>query len=467
MRMATAASKRERGTEAQGRMSTGGVNRHIYFSEDAPDESEHQSKSRVVKKKRKRSRVSETLNISTEPQIIPSSPNHFGALRASTCYPHKAKQKRRKSSSNSCKVELQRQWAHSSRDFSGYEDKLLVVSYNILGVDNASKHPDLYSRVPSKFLEWKRRKRLICQEIRLYDAGLICFQEVDLFDDLAGVLQNDGYDGIFKGRTGEAVDGCAIFWKHQQFSLVHEESIEFKTFGLRDNVAQLCVLKVNQTEENTNLPLKPSTYCSQDRHVLIGNIHVLFNPNRGDVKLGQIRLFLEKAYNLSEQWGGIPVILGGDLNSLPQSAAYQFLASSQLDVQLHDRRNISGQMIGRQFIAKHCRPFIYKWTLEELKLAAGNHGVSTLSHQLNLSSAYAAIQGISGCRDKFGEPIATTYHSSFMGTVDYIWHTKELAPVRVLETLPIDILRKTRGLPSKRWGSDHLALVCELAFVDG
>lgn len=116
-------------------------------------------------------------------------------------------------------------------------------------------------------------------------------------------------------------------------------------------------------------------------------------------------------------------------------------------------------------------------------------------------------------------------------------HTEELVPVRVLETLPVDILRRTRGLPSKvkynsewhsltviaclfhclsdfwasentvnslctmslswthyylhmlpsdeycsnsnhwcycyfhvcpqRWGSDHLALVCELAFVDG
>lgn len=28
-------------------------------------------------------------------------------------------------------------------------------------------------------------------------------------------------------------------------------------------------------------------------------------------------------------------------------------------------------------------------------------------------------------------------------------HTEELAPVRVLETLPTDVLRKTGGLPSK------------------
>nr|GEW49467.1 carbon catabolite repressor protein 4 homolog 5 isoform X3 [Tanacetum cinerariifolium] len=45
-------------------------------------------------------------------------------------------------------------------------------------------------------------------------------------------------------------------------------------------------------------------------------------------------------------------------------------------------------------------------------------------------------------------------------------HTDDLVPVKVLETLPIEDLEKTRGLPSKVWGSDHLALVCELAFAD-
>ncbi|KAJ8536006.1 hypothetical protein K7X08_034407 [Anisodus acutangulus] len=51
---------------------------------------------------------------------------------------------------------------------------------------------------------------------------------------------------------------------------------------------------------------------------LVGNIHVLYNPNRGDIKLGQVRLFLESAQRLSQEWGDIPVVLAGDLNSMPQ-----------------------------------------------------------------------------------------------------------------------------------------------------
>ncbi|KAG4400594.1 hypothetical protein GLYMA_07G091232v4 [Glycine max] len=54
------------------------------------------------------------------------------------------------------------------------------------------------------------------------------------------------------------------------------------------------------------------------RRFVVGNIHVLFNPNRGDIKLGQVRLLLDKAYKLSQEWGDIPVIIAGDLNSVPQ-----------------------------------------------------------------------------------------------------------------------------------------------------
>jgi len=79
---------------------------------------------------------------------------------------------------------------------------------------------------------------------------------------------------------------------------------------------------------------------------------------------------------------------------------------------------------------------------------------------------YSGIRGKLNTRDHCGEPLATSYHSKFMGTVDYIWHSDELVPVRVLDTLPVNILKKTGGLPSQKWGSDHLALVCELAFLN-
>ncbi|ONI09140.1 hypothetical protein PRUPE_5G220800 [Prunus persica] len=369
----------------------------------------------------------ETETLTREPG--PSLSTRFQALSPLSRRHRKPQQSRDERESS-------RQWAFSpcNSSTSTYKDKFVVVSYNILGVENASKHPDLYYKVPPRFLEWGRRKKLIRKEINRYNASIMCLQEVDRFDDLAHLFQKDGFEGVYKSKQ-------------------------------------------NQLESEIT-PQTSVSPCTQNRSVVIGNTHVLFNPNRGDIKLGQVRLFLEKAHELSQEWGSIPVIISGDLNSIPQSPMYQFLASSELDIRLHNRRHISGQVDSgsenisfrsqngkassiRKYIS---RPSQYIWNEEEVRLATGIEGATRLQHHLKLCSAYLGVPGSCRTRDRCGEPLATSYHSKFMGTVDYIWHTEELVPVRVLETLPVNILRRNGGLPSKKWGSDHLALVCELAF---
>ncbi|ONI09141.1 hypothetical protein PRUPE_5G220800 [Prunus persica] len=371
----------------------------------------------------------ETETLTREPG--PSLSTRFQALSPLSRRHRKPQQSRDERESS-------RQWAFSpcNSSTSTYKDKFVVVSYNILGVENASKHPDLYYKVPPRFLEWGRRKKLIRKEINRYNASIMCLQEVDRFDDLAHLFQKDGFEGVYKSKQ-------------------------------------------NQLESEIT-PQTSVSPCTQNRSVVIGNTHVLFNPNRGDIKLGQVRLFLEKAHELSQEWGSIPVIISGDLNSIPQSPMYQFLASSELDIRLHNRRHISGQVdsgsenisfrsqngkASRCSIRKYIsRPSQYIWNEEEVRLATGIEGATRLQHHLKLCSAYLGVPGSCRTRDRCGEPLATSYHSKFMGTVDYIWHTEELVPVRVLETLPVNILRRNGGLPSKKWGSDHLALVCELAF---
>ncbi|XP_058227143.1 carbon catabolite repressor protein 4 homolog 5 [Rhododendron vialii] len=428
---------------------------------------------------KKRRLLTETETLTLEPLTTHTPPlrtNYAASSHSSFRTHHKHKKHYRIKSST---AEGDRKWVYSTRsNASHHKDKVVLVSYNILAVENASKHQDLYSKVPPKYLDWDRRKKLLCEEISRYSASILCLQEVDRFCDIDNLLQKDGFRGVYQARTGEARDGCAIFWKNELYTLLHQESIEFQMFGLRNNVAQLCVLEMTQDQSSSTLDAKASPAC-QSRSLLVGNIHVLFNPKRGDIKLGQIRLFLKKAHELSQEWGNIPVVLAGDFNSMPQSAMYQFLASAELDLQLHDRRNVSGAICpleyqpsqhqdkyAASFWSSVSRPPIYRWSCEELCFATGTEGVTHLRHPLNLCSAYPRVHGCKITRDNHGEPLATSYHSKFMGTVDYIWHSREVVPVRVLDTLPIHILRQMGGLPSKKWGSDHLALVCELAFAD-
>lgn len=103
----------------------------------------------------------------------------------------------------------------------------------------------MYRNVPSHYLKWDHRKGVICDELAQWNPDIICLQEVDKYFELLEILAKVGYLGSYKRRTGDTVDGCAIFWKADNFQLLEEHSIEFKGYGLRDNVAQLSVFEAD------------------------------------------------------------------------------------------------------------------------------------------------------------------------------------------------------------------------------
>ncbi|KAG6557462.1 hypothetical protein Mapa_000735 [Marchantia paleacea] len=434
-----------------------------------------------------------------------------------------------------------RYWCSAVTELPDVRDKFVMVSYNILADKNAAEHYNgLYYHIPWRLMNWVRRKNKIVQELGLWSPDVMCLQEVDQYEDIREEFEKRGYQGTYKGRTGGALDGCAIFWRSSRFRLVDEQSIQFDTLGLKDNVAQLCALQSIGVRGNmpSNVEVDLPDSGSSGNVVIVGNIHVLFNPKRGDIKLGQVRVLLESAHALSQKWGEAPVVIGGDFNSTPASAIYQYLAKSELDISCLNRLNLSGQVeandggpwnsqgtSGRfsqpawenvvyqsvqSNFAQSLGPVVdpdfvsfseitttrqeyttcsadvtgmspaessksldspsnkfvkvWHWTPEELTAATGSLDETTVRHNLRLRSAYTEIEGEGGCRDPQGEPLVTTYHKKFMGTVDYIWHTEGLDTVKVLDTLPVNVLQRCQGLPSQKWGSDHLALACELAF---
>ncbi|KAG0456737.1 hypothetical protein HPP92_024525 [Vanilla planifolia] len=294
------------------------------------------------------------------------------------------------------------------------DDRFVLISHNILGVNNILEYSNLYMRIPSDSLQWESRKRLICDDLRGWDADIFCLQALDRYYDVESFLRKDGYAGSYKRRTGDAKDGCAIFWKKERFSLLEASAIEFTCHGLRDNVAQLFVF--------------------------------------------------EEAYALSEKWGRIPVVLAGDFNSTPQSAIYEFLSTSELNITQHDRKSLSGQERLKYSFHDLYSCISYCWTDEEIKNASGNSNCTILTHPFRLHSSYASVKGNGMTRSYGGEPFATSYHSKFIGTLDYIWYSTGLECARVLDTLTIASLRGLGGLPNKTIGSDHLALVAEFVF---
>lgn len=222
-----------------------------------------------------------------------------------------------------------------------------MISYNILADYLAWDHrPKLYFHIPYHVLDWEWRKRRLLIEFGLWNADIMCLQEVDRFHDIEEELAVRGYTGIWKMRTGNAVDGCAIFWRTNRFQLRHEEHIEFSKLRLRDNVAQICVLesRIQSPVENASAPLSASSDQPRGANqIIICNIHVLYNPKRGEIKLGQVRALLDRAYAVSRIWNDAPVIICGDFNSIPRSPLYNFIAEQKLSLSGLARDQVSGQ----------------------------------------------------------------------------------------------------------------------------
>ncbi|CAL1375116.1 unnamed protein product [Linum trigynum] len=543
---------------------------------------------------------------------------------------------------------LFRNWEYANVFPPPNAERFSVLSYNILADYLAVNHRSkLYFHIPQHMLAWQWRKRSIVFELGLWKADIMCFQEVDRFQELEDELKGSGYKGIYQMRTGSATDGCAIFWRESKFNMVHEESIVFNKFGLRDNVAQICVLEsISQSSNSIASTLSASSAGSNK--VVVCNIHVLYNPRRGEIKIGQVRKLLEKAHAVSKLWNDAPVVLCGDFNCTPKSPLYNFISQQKLDLSEVDRDKVSGQAsaeiraptrtvysgakpnhssspgthspntsvevlqrreesdsrssmtVGQshessnsiedtrrnfkdlslshevscsgsrsfhslqpisdstsvsisvnqgedslesefsQVFSKFQSEFsitgedessflaslhetndtfseiansdldqssgefrtgpndeskvhsptnelandfsenqnlvevvdevtIYDpsiWTPTEIATATGDADCTCLQHPLTLRSAYTQVENHSGTRDSSnGEPEATSYNRHFLGTVDYIWFSKGLQTVGVLAPIPKRAMQWTTGFPTKKWGSDHIALVSELAFT--
>lgn len=206
-----------------------------------------------------------------------------------------------------------------------------VLSYNVLSQDLLEEHQYLYTKVDPKCLTWKFRASRILRVIQASHANIICLQEVqaDHYKEFfTPQLASMGYRGIYKKRTGEKPDGCAIFYDTSMFELVDNRPVEYFYPGVevlsRDNVGLIAVLSPTSSHHQV-------THEEQRQCVVVSTTHLLYNPRRHDIKLAQLQVLFSEldriAYkgqsNGKNQY--YPIILTGDFNFTPQSNVYNFV----------------------------------------------------------------------------------------------------------------------------------------------
>eukprot|EP00892_Ulva_mutabilis_P011453 jgi/Ulvmu1/8680/UM047_0020.1 len=246
-----------------------------------------------------------------------------------------------------------RQWFTTGGARTGIE--FTMMSYNILSDSLLYQNAYLYVGCDSRVLKWRYRFERLLAEIRHHEPAILCVQEVDKseWSRFESILKQLGFQGFFCGRTGSKPDGCALFWRTATFRCRSQQAISMRELDLSDNAAQV-----------VRLSFMPNACRAGVPDVVVGNIHVLFNHKRGDIKLGQARTLIDTLHTTAQgaaQESGCEcfAIAAGDFNSTPHSPLYEFLTMGSLDLASCRRQDVSGHSTassgGRSMHRGHAR----------------------------------------------------------------------------------------------------------------
>lgn len=371
---------------------------------------------------------------------------------------------------------LPRKW-EQVQDCTFRGTQMRVCSYNVLCQKTISRTPFLYEHLLSgrgrgQELSWAYRSTLLARELEMIQADIFCLQEVqhDHYEEFyEPVLKSIGYKGLYKKRTGQMVDGCAIFFR-SHLQLMSCRDIEY-FFGRnhnhlnKDNVGQVARFR----DMNTG-----TVFC-------VANTHLVFNKRMGDVKLAQAAYLLA---NLHEACScdRCPYIVCGDFNMQPYSPLYNFLTNGWLSFSQLKKFDVSGQgetggvivspnIIPPEInIGRNCRFNGNKAvdTKEDVsKINAWSHNMkfmSAYSHQtLDQKPEVSAFQSVEASNPDF---IFYSVHSKKPKKVNgqLVVEVQEggLHLLRRL-TLPSEpVLRSTLGpWPHSTTPSDHIPLIAD------
>lgn len=345
-----------------------------------------------------------------------------------------------------------------------------VMCYNVLCDKYATRQ--LYGYCPSWALNWEYRKKGIMEEIVNCDADIISLQEVETeqyFTLFLPALKERGYDGFFSPKSRakimseqekKHVDGCAIFFKTEKFTLVQKHTVEFNQVAMANSEGSEAMLNRVMTKDNIGVAVVLEVHkelfgasiksLHVDKQLLIvANAHMHWDPEYSDVKLIQTMMFVSELKNILEKASSrpgsptadpnsIPLVLCADLNSLPDSGVVEYLSNG--------------------IVADNHKDFKELRYNECLMNFSGNgkNGASEgrITHGFQLKSAY----------ENNLMPY-TNYTFDFKGVIDYIFYSN--THMNVLGVLgPLDpqwlVENNITGCPHPHIPSDHFSLLTQL-----
>ncbi|CAL5874570.1 uncharacterized protein PFLUO_LOCUS8866 [Penicillium psychrofluorescens] len=351
-------------------------------------------------------------------------------------------------------------------------EKITVLSYNTLCDSSATQSH--YGYTPSRALSWEFRRELILSELRSHSSDIVCLQEVDqgsynnffreqlAYNDYKGVYWPRGRAMGMQEEDARTVDGCATFFKGSKYILLDKHLINFGQTAVRrpDAKGQDDIYNRLWQKDHIAVVIFLENRQTGARFIVV-NAHLYWDPAFKDVKLIQTAILMEEITKLSDNYAKwpactdktafrfseaesaenqpqvepapsmeyasgeqIPLLMCGDFNSSPGSAAYNLIANGRLT---EDHPDLENRLYG-------------------------NLSKVGMTHPFKLRSAYGSI----------GELSFTNYTPDFKDILDYVWFSSTTLHVSaLLGEVDKDYLRRVPGFPNFHFPSDHVALFAE------
>jgi len=342
-----------------------------------------------------------------------------------------------------------------------------VVSYNIL-CQKYIKH-SLYPYASKSILKIGYRMQNLMREIEDLKGDILCFQEMESDLGWRKKLKSVGYEGILQTRNGNKKEGCAIFWKENKLRLAGYNSVFFNKLAekfsdskyKRDNIGLIVRLIPDLCDH-------PVSGKERTQPICIANTHLFWNPQFPEVKLEQMKMFLEEIELFNKDFEDVPLILTGDFNSLPNSNVYQLLVcntSSKEEMTELQNANLCKE---HQDISSSVPSLLE--TVDTVSSGSDTEAILLEKKTSAIEDTFESeacpcfkfsrkLQSAYNFHSEKGEPEFTNFKGDFQGTLDYIFFEKNrFLLLSILDIPSLDLVALQTALPNRQFSSDHVAL---------
>lgn len=341
-----------------------------------------------------------------------------------------------------------------------------LVTYNILAPLNGEGMKHAYAK--ESVTRWSRRRDKLVDELRRLKADVLCLQEMSLKalkETFIPKMLPYGYECCAyapgkksdrgRGKYAHRQIGCAVFIRSSRVRVLNATRVHLRDYFPLENCFSH-KFAVDIQSRYDPMAIVQLQLVSTNQTFIVCNAHFYWNPQRPDIKASQAFAAVEaaKLFARSVDYSSpndVPIILSGDLNTMPTNIPYQYgnledtIASAPFEI-------LSNGLLASSH-PEH--PDCFYTKVER----GTNPKLGSFNTKLSLRNVY--------CLPEFEpqKPLFTTKTDEFSGWIDHIWVNSNLEVTHVLVP-PIrsgDLeanlkARKFTPIPSVRHPSDHLPI---------